>query len=211
MTRATAAPRSPRNSIIGRYGERRHRYSLATDFRYQAHPFLNYLTELPEYGPQFVTSGLWSDPDAQGGGKDPWLVLRNNFSSYSEFAKVYAEFVASSVTYKALYDGALLSGSPAIPAHNTTARLFRAFLEPVGSSPGWYQVPEQDTPEQYGSNIIKLTPVDRVAGQPHTITVNLDGYVNPGQTERIFATLVAIKAPAPRCRSVSVRPGKMAK
>ena len=62
--------------------------------------------------------------------------------------------------------------------------MFRTSLEPVGSSPGWYQVPEQDTPEQYGANIIKLTPVDRVAGQPHTITVNLDGYVNPGQTRR---------------------------
>lgn len=182
-----------RNSIIGRYGERRHRYSLATDFRYQAHLFLNYLTELPEYGPQFVNSGIWSDVDAQGSSKDPWQVLRNNFASPEIFAQVYADFVARSVTYKALYDGALLSGSPAIPAHNTTTRLYRTFLEPVGSSPGWYQVPEQDTPEQYGSNIIKLTPVNRVAGQPHTITVNLDGYVNPGQTSGVYATLVAIK------------------
>ena len=181
-----------RNSINGRYGERRHRYSLATDFRYQAHPFLNYLAELPQYGPQFVTSGLWSDPDAQGSNKDPWQVLRENFSSFEEFAQVYAEYVASTVTYKAFYDGALLSGSPSIPAHDTTLRLYRTFLEPVGSSPGWYQVPEQDTPEQYGSNIIKLTPVDRVAGEPHTITVNLDGYVNPGQTSGIYATLVAI-------------------
>ena len=87
---------------------------------------------------------------------------------------------------------ALLFGSPAIP-HNTTTRLYRTFLEPVGSSPGWYQVPEQDTPEQYGSNIVKLTPVNRVAGQPHTITVNLDGYLNPGQASGIYATLVAIK------------------
>jgi carbonic anhydrase/acetyltransferase-like protein (isoleucine patch superfamily) len=181
-----------RNSILGRYGERRHRYSMATDFRYQAHLFLNYLTELPEYGPEFVTGGLWSDPDAQGSGKDPWLVMRNNFASAAEFAQVYADFVASSVTYKALYDGALLSGSPAIPAHNTTTRLYRSFLQPVASSPGWYQVAEEDTPEQYGSNIIKLTPVGRVAGEAHTITVNLDGYVNPGQTSAIYATLVAI-------------------
>src|SRR5262249_33955228 len=57
---------------------------------------------------------------------------------------------------------------------------------------GWYQVPEQDTPEQYGANIIKLTPIGRIAGQSHTITVNLDGYVNPGQTNGIYATLVAI-------------------
>ncbi len=181
-----------RNSINGRYGQRRHRYSLATDFRYEAHPFLNYLTELPQYGPQFVNAGLWSDVDAQGNAKDPWQVLRNNFASYAEFASVYAAYVASSVTYKTLHDGALLTGSPAIPAHNTTQRLFRTYLEPVASSPGWFQVPEQDTPEQYGANIVKLTPVGRVAGQPHTITVNLDGYVNPGQANGVYATLVAI-------------------
>lgn len=181
-----------RNSINGRYGQRRHRYSIATDFRYEAHPFLNYLADHPSYGPQFVMSGLWSDADAQGGGKDPWLVLRNNFASPAEFASVYAAYVASSVTYKALHDGAMLSGTPAIPAHNTTQRFFRTYLEPVGSSPGWWQVPEQQTPEQYGANIVKLTPVGRVAGQPHTITVNLDGYVNPGQTNGVYATLVAI-------------------
>ena len=181
-----------RNSINGRYGQRRHRYSLATDFRYEAHPFLNFLAGRPEYGPDFATSMLWEDPSALVSGADPWQVLRNNFASDAEFASVYADYVASSVTYKALYDGALLTGSPAIPAHNTTTRLFRTYLEPVGSSPGWYQVPEQDTPEQYGANIVKLTPVGRVAGQPHTITVNLDGYVNPGQSNGNYATLVAI-------------------
>ncbi|TWT36589.1 Laminin G domain protein [Posidoniimonas corsicana] len=181
-----------RSSINGRYGERRHRYSMATDFRYQAHPFLNYLTELPEYGAAFVTSGLWSDTDAQGPGKDPWLVLRNNFSSDEQFAQVYAEYVASTVTYKSLYGGDLLSGLPSIPAHDTTQRYFRTYLEPVGSSPGWYQVPEQDTPEQYGANLIKLTPIDRVAGQAHVVEVDLDGYVLPGQSSGVYATLVAI-------------------
>ena len=181
-----------RNSINGRYGQRRHRYSSATDFRYEAHPFLNYLTTLPGYGTQFVLSGLWDSPDAQGPNKDPWGVLRSHFASDATFASVYATYVASTVTYKSLFNGALLSGTPAIPAHDTTQRMFRTYLEPVGSSPGWYQVPEQDTPEQYGANIIKLTPVDRVAGQPHTITVNLDGYTNPGQANGIYATLVAI-------------------
>lgn len=192
-TGANRAQITARSSIIGRYGERQHRYSLATDFRYQAHLFLNYLTELPEYGTQFVLGGLWSDPDAQGNGKDPWQVLRNNFASPEEFASVYAKFAASTVTYKAFYDGALLTGTPAIPAHNTTTRLYRTFLEPVASSPGWYQSPEEDTPEQYGVNIVKLTPVGRVAGEPHTITVNLDGYVNPGQSSGLYATLVAVK------------------
>ena len=70
-------------------------------------------------------------------------------------------------------------------------RLFQTYLEPVASSPGWFQVPEQQTPEQYGANIVKLTPVGRSGGQPHTITVNLDGYVNPGQANGVYATLVA--------------------
>ncbi|TWT75708.1 Laminin G domain protein [Posidoniimonas polymericola] len=182
-----------RSSINGRYGERRHRYSMATDFRYQAHPFLNYLTELTGFGDSFVTSGLWSDPDAQGAGKDPWQVLRNNFASDEEFARIYAEYVASSVTYKTLYGGALLSGLPAIPTHDTEQRLFRTYLEPVASSPGWFQVPEQDAPEQYGSNIIRLSPVDRVAGQAHVVEVDLDGYVLPGQSSGVYATLVAIR------------------
>jgi hypothetical protein len=181
-----------RNSINGRYGQRRHRYSLATDFRYEAHPFLNYLADLPGYGEQFAMSGLWSDPDAQGSNKDPWQVLRNNFSSYAQFASVYAAYVASTVTYKSLHNGALLSGSPSIPAHNTSQRLFRTYLEPVGSSPGWYQVPEQHTPEQYGANIIPLTMLGKVVGQPHSVTVNLDGYTNPGQANGIYATLVAV-------------------
>jgi carbonic anhydrase/acetyltransferase-like protein (isoleucine patch superfamily) len=181
-----------RNSINGRYGQRRHRYASATDFRYEAHPFLNYLTAQAEYGSEFVTGALWSDVDAEGNNKDPWQVLRNNFASYEEFASVYAEYVASSVSYKALHGGALLTGSPSIPAHNTTQRLFRTFLEPVASSPGWWQVPEQDTPEQYGANIIKLTPVGRTAGQPHTITVNLDGYAVLGQANGVYATLVAV-------------------
>lgn len=180
-----------RNSINGRYGERQHRYSLATDFRYQAHLFLNYLTDHPSYGPQFVNSGLWSDVDAQGANKDPWEVLRNNFASDAEFASVYAEFVARTVTYKQFYGGELLSGLPAIPSHDTTERLHRSYLEPVGSSPGWFQVAEQDTPEQYGANIIPLTMIGKVGGQPHSVTVNLDGYMQPGQSEGIYATLVA--------------------
>src|SRR5262249_23595771 len=96
------------------------------------------------------------------------------------------------VTYKSLFNGALLTGTPAIPAHDTMQRMFRTYLEPVGSSPGWYQVPEQDTPEQYGANIIKLTPVGRVAGQSHTIPVNPDCCAKPGQTNGIYAPLVAI-------------------
>lgn len=186
-----------RNSIIGRYGERRHRYSLATDFRYQAHLFLNYLSEHPNYGPAFVTSGLWSDTDAQGSGKDPWKVLRNNFSSDAEFAAVYADFVAHTVTYKSFYGGALLTGLPAIPSHDTTDRLYRTYLEPVAVSPGWYQVPEQDTPEQYGANIVPLAMPDKVIGQAQTVTVNLDGYVNPGQANGLYATLVAVSGSGP--------------
>jgi hypothetical protein len=181
-----------RNSINGRYGERQHRYSLATDFRYQAHLFLNYLSTLPEYGLAFTTSGLWKDVDAQGNNKDPWQVLRNNFASYADFARVYSDYAARTVTYKALYGGALLTGSPAIPAHNTTSRLFRTYLEPVASSPGWYQVSEQDTPEQYGVNIVPLTMLGKAAGQPLSVTVNLDGYTNPGQANGIYATLVAV-------------------
>ena len=133
-----------RNSINGRYGQRRHRYSLATDFRYEAHPFLNYLADLPGYGEQFVMGGLWSDPDAQGGSKDPWQVLRNNFSSAAEFASVYAAYVASSVTYKSLHNGALLSGIPSIPAHNTAQRLFRTYLEPVTVQPGLVSGPRTE-------------------------------------------------------------------
>ena len=180
-----------RNSILGRYGERQHRYSLATDFRYQAHLFLNYLSQHPSYGTEFVAAGLWSDSDAQGPNKDPWQVLRNNFSSDEEFATVYADFAASTVTYKSFFDGDLLSGFPSIPGHDTSERFRRAYLEPVGSSPGWYQVPEQDTPEQYGVNIVPLTMLGRATGQPHSVMVNLDGYVIPGQAEGLRATLVA--------------------
>jgi hypothetical protein len=181
-----------RNSINGRYGERQHRYSLATDFRYQAHLFLNYLSTLPEYGLAFTMSGLWKDVDAQGNGKDPWQVLRNNFASYADFARVYSDYAARTVTYKALYGGSLLTGTPAIPAHNSTSRLHRTYLEPVASSPGWFQVSEQDTPEQYGVNIVPLTMLGKIAGQPLSVTVNLDGYTNPGQANGIYATLVAV-------------------
>ena len=127
-----------RNSIIGRYGERRHRYSLATDFRYEAHPFLNYLTELPEYGPQFVNERP-VERRRRAGQRQRSLAGAAQQLRVARGVRpgLRGRSSPARVTYKALYDGALLSGSPAIPAHNTTTRLYRTFLEPVGSSPGW--------------------------------------------------------------------------
>jgi carbonic anhydrase/acetyltransferase-like protein (isoleucine patch superfamily) len=197
-----------RNSINGRYGQRRHRYSLATDFRYEAHPFLNYLADHPDYGPQFVLSTLWGDPAAQVNQADPYEVLIGNFGfadPKNEFANLYAQYVASSVTWEALHDGTLTG----IPGHNTSTRKFRTFLEPFGSSPGWYAVPEEDAPEQYGANIVPLSLVDRIAGQSHNVTVSFDGYNPPGQSQTHRATLVAINSSGGERYSDSWSSGEM--
>ena len=190
-----------RDSIRGRYGRLRHRYSLATDKRYQDHPFLNWLYDY--HGNDFpvaaaATAAIWNSTLRGKNNQDPYQVLRSLFPTYADFAATYARYVASTVTYKELHSGVLLTGSPAIPAHNWTRtttsadRFFRTYLEPVVANPGWYQVPEAQTPEQYGANIIPLTMLGKVSGQEHQVTVNLDGYINPGQANGVYATLVAV-------------------
>jgi hypothetical protein len=191
------------DAIRGKYGRRRYRYALSTDGRYQGFPFLvwlytNYANDLPfDYA---VTRGLWDPTRAAANNRDPWQVMRNGFASYADFAATYARFVASTVTYKEQYEGELPTFSN-MPKYNWTRtttsadRYFRTYLEAVPTSPGWYQVPEAQTLEQYGANIIPLKMIGKQAGQTLDVTVNLDGYVVPGQTSGVYANLVAVWGP----------------
>ncbi|MEX2317550.1 MAG: LamG-like jellyroll fold domain-containing protein [Pirellulales bacterium] len=188
------------DAIRGKYGRKRYRYALANDGQYQGFPFLvwlysNYANNLPV--DNAVTRGLWDPARSAANNRDPWQVMRSNFASYADFAATYARYVASSVTYKEQYEGEL-PGFNNMPKYNWTRtttsadRYFRTYLEAVPTSPGWYQVPEAQTLEQYGANIVPLKMIGKLPNQPLDVTVNLDGYVNPGQTSGVYATLVAV-------------------
>ena len=64
----------------------------------------------------------------------------------------------------------------------------RVLLEPVPFQTGWWRVPWHMAPQQFGYNICPLKPTAR------TVTVDLQGYVNPARGSAWRASLVAVNA-----------------
>jgi len=140
-----------------------------------------HLAETPEYGPLFMAK-MWHHCKR---GEYLWEVARRiDPDPSTPMADEFVKMARRNVTWDYEKHDVYKTAND----HADMNRLGRTLLEPIELEKGWLRVPRALAPQQFGYNICPLKATAR------TVTVDLQGYVNPKRGSDWRACMVAVDA-----------------